>query len=77
MQAYMNQQACLAYGGTPPKASSATATHDVFKIKGGLPAKYRLVNCGVDVQTQTSYAQTLFLRGPAPNNKFKESFILL
>ena len=74
MQAYMNQQACLAYGGAPPQAPSATFAHDVLKIKGDPPAKSGLVNPGVDAHTNTSYEQTLFPIGLATLKKFNESF---
>ena len=74
MQAYMNQQGCFAYGGTPPKAPPATFAHDVLGTKDDPSAKSRLVSRGVDAQTQTSYEQTRFPTGLAALKKFNESF---
>ena len=73
MQAYMNPQACFAYGGPPSKTPPATFAQDVLGIKDDPSAKSRLVSRGVDAQTQTSYEQTRFPIRLAALKQFNES----
>ena len=74
MQAYMNQQACIAYGGPPAKAPPVIALHNVLGIGVDPSIQYLFARRGSDAQTQTSYEDTIFPIGFAALKKFKESF---
>ena len=70
----MSQQACIAYGGPPAKASLVVALHTVFGICNDPSIQSLPARRGSNAQTQTSYEDTLFPIGFAALKKFKESF---